>query len=109
MPSPLRGRTRAQCGTPRSCLHHSADELGPSVEHHAHALTTPRTNSGRVGKTTLMPSPLRGRTRAQCGTPRSRLHHSADELRIETMNFPPQDPPGVEEMVAHGRLAAAQD
>src|SRR5678816_2529938 len=81
MPSPHRGRTRATSGTPRSCLHHTADELGPHPEHHAHAFTTPRTNSDHIRNTTLMPSPLRGRTQTTSGTPRSCLHHSADELR----------------------------
>ena len=57
----------------------------------AHAFTTPRTNSGPIRNT------------------RSCLHHSADEFGIETADLPAQDPPGVEEVVADGRLAAAED
>src|SRR6187402_2390522 len=56
-----------------------------------------------------MPSLLRGRTRANPGTPRSCLHHSADEFRIETADLAPQDLARVEQVVADRRLAAPED
>src|SRR5262249_19931899 len=37
------------------------------------------------------------------------LLSAAAEIRVEARDLPPQDPAGVEQVVAHGRLAALQD